>query len=157
MQEREPRVATAIPARIRLGERWLDATIMNVSLHGMMLRMVRPPARGSYVEIRRASAVVVGRVVWAKDGKCGVRAQDLIHLSSLTGDAPAAPAWKAGETDRRQVQRRTIEDSTARSQALARRLQFAALIVGIVAGSFLLLHALTETFASAMARVTNAL
>ncbi|WP_066697147.1 PilZ domain-containing protein [Sphingobium amiense] len=157
MKEREPRVATAIPARIRLGDQWLDATIMNVSLHGMMLRMARPPGRGSYIEIRRASTIVVGRVIWAKDGKCGIRAQDRIDISALTGDAPAAPAWKAGDADRRAVQRRSIEESAAASQVWARRFQFAALIVAIVGGGFLILHSLTETFAAAMARVADAL
>ena len=158
MKAREPRVETAIPARIRLGERWLDATIMNVSLHGMMLRMTNPPGRGSYIEVRRGAAVVIGRVIWAKDGKCGVRSQDRIDLPALNGgDAQAAPAWKAGDADRRASQRRSVEESAAASHAWARRFQFAALIAGIIGGCFLILHSLAETFGSAMSRIAAAL
>jgi len=157
MKERERRIATAIPARIRLGDQWLDATIMNVSRHGMMLRMARPPGRGSYIEMRRASTIVVGRVIWAKDGKCGVRSQDAIDIPALTGDAAAAPAWKAGDADRRAVQRRSIEESAAASHIWARRFQFAVLLLAIVGGCFLILHSLMESFAVAMAKIADAL
>ena len=158
MKKREPRTNTSIPARMRLDDQWTDVRIMNLSLHGMMLRIANPPSRGSYIEVRKSSAVIVGRVVWAKDGRCGVRAQDVIDMSALTNAAAAAPpAWKAGDPDRRVQQRRSMEESEARSRLTGRRLQFAAMIAAVLLGTFAIFTLISETFTSVMARVSTAL
>jgi hypothetical protein len=159
MKKREPRVQTSIPARMRLEDQWLDVKIMNLSLHGMMLRMARAPRRGSYIEVRRASSVIVGRVVWSRDGQCGVRAQDEIDMAAVA-NAPAkaaAPAWKAGDADRRSDQRRHVEQSEERSRLIARRLQFASLTLFVLLASAAVLKVISDSFVEAVGRVTAAL
>ncbi|MEA3390401.1 PilZ domain-containing protein [Sphingobium sp. CCH11-B1] len=159
MKKREPRVLTSIPARMRLEDQWLDVKIMNLSLHGMMLRMARAPSRGSYIEVRRASSVIVGRVVWSKDGQCGVRAQDEIDMATLA-NAPvqvAAPVWKAGDADRRADRRRYVDQSEERSRLVARRLQFAALTLFVLLASAAILKIISDSFVQAIARVADAL
>ncbi|RZM26822.1 MAG: PilZ domain-containing protein, partial [Sphingomonas sp.] len=63
---REERITVLIPSRMRLESQWHDLVIHNVSSRGLMAGCDSPPAVGSYVEIRRGTIVIVGRVQWTK-------------------------------------------------------------------------------------------
>jgi hypothetical protein len=70
---------------------WVDATIRNISSKGMKLHMPSPPPRGSFIEIRRGSAVVVGQVRWVDEGCCGLLAQGRVPVAQFKGSpAPGA-------------------------------------------------------------------
>jgi hypothetical protein len=72
-----------LAARMRDGATWSDANILNLSSRGLLLHAARPPARGTYIEVRRGGYVIIGRVIWAEANRFGVRAQDGLEIDSL--------------------------------------------------------------------------
>lgn len=66
VKPREERQKVMIKARMRTGVSWHDVCILNLSAHGVGLQAAEPPARGTYVEIRRGPHVIVARVAWSK-------------------------------------------------------------------------------------------
>ena len=87
MKPREPRRNVMISARMRDGDAWSDANILNLSSRGLLLCAANPPPRGAYVEVRRGAYVIIGRVIWANADRFGVRAQDALAIDSLIGNA----------------------------------------------------------------------
>lgn len=157
MRERESRVVTMLAARVRMGDDWRDVTILNVSRRGLMLRAEQTLPRGSYIEVRRASTVIVGRVVWHRDAQCGVRAQDVIDLPGLMAAKNAGPkSWKQGEEDRRKSDRRPATASYLHV-ATGRQLQFAAVILAILCSCILLTKMVASSFNAAMDRIEHTL
>lgn len=157
MQKREPRIQTSIGARVRMGNDWRGVTIMNVSRHGLMLHVTQPPQRGSYIELRRSSIVIVGRIAWSNGRRCGIRAQDVIDIAALTDQPQHESAWKPGDPCRRQQQRDAIDNHAARSEFFARNFQFAAVIAFLLVASVMILKLVGDSFAEAMRHVTAAL
>jgi hypothetical protein len=104
LKAREERRNTFLRARLRTEHGWTDVTIGNVSSRGLMLQSVEPLQRNCFVEIRHGSACIVGRIVWARGPKCGVRTQDKVDVAGLLSRAPQKPA-KPGE-ERRSAPRR---------------------------------------------------
>ncbi len=77
-----------LTARMRHGDQWSDANILNLSLSGLQLHTSSPPSRGTYVEIRRGEHVIVGRVMWSEATRFGVLAQDRLAIDALIVNAP---------------------------------------------------------------------
>ena len=100
---REPRRLVHRPARMRIDGAWCDITICNVSSRGFMAKCASPPPRGSYIEVRHRSLCIVARVMWSRDLRFGVRAQDRIDIASLLSEEPGKSFSHAGE--RRSVRR----------------------------------------------------
>ena len=73
MRPREPRTSVRISVRLASDDGWGDAEVRNVSSGGLMAVSSLPPRRGSYVELRRESYSIVGRVVWSSGTSFGVR------------------------------------------------------------------------------------
>lgn len=139
LRPREPRIAVIVPARMRLGTQWVDVVIHNVSSRGLMAGCDQPPATGSYVELRRGTLVIVGRVVWAKNRFFGLRAQDRLSAKALVEEPRLASRPDAAEragADRRSTTRLEHEQRLARqmerSRAFAAAFQF-VLLVGTIA------------------------
>lgn len=121
-----------IAARMRHGNAWSDASILNISSRGLLLHATPPPARGTYVEVRRGAHVIVGRVIWANADRFGLRAQDRLAIDSLVANASpgSAPANDSGRptTDRRALPRpERLEWRHAQSRETGRALQFACI------------------------------
>ncbi len=135
MKTRDPRHAVHLPARMKNDEDWCDVSIRNVSRHGVMIQLPKPPERGSYVEIRRQSLVIVGRVVWSRHGACGLRTREALSIAALNDLAAKEPGDHSGEpgTERRR-RPRAAQDVAEASAAAARRMQFAFLGAGCAAG-----------------------
>lgn len=126
MKNREFRKATMIAARLRTDGGWTDATIRNISSHGAMLQLVgRAPCRGSYVELRRDTLVVVGRIMWSTANRCGINTRERIDVNSLhrTGQAPVAAL---------PVERRRLARTATRSIHIKRHLEAAAIAIAIL-------------------------
>ena len=99
---------------------WDDVCILNLSLHGLGIQTATPPARGTYVEIRRGSNVVVARVAWAKGHRAGLRSQDPIFIDALLSDQPGSE-MQTGTVERRKAPRspeRRHEDSRFAARAM---------------------------------------
>jgi hypothetical protein len=73
---------------MRHGDAWSDAHILNLSSGGLAMHSANPPSTGAYIEVRRGSHVIVGRVIWARSDRFGVRAQDRLSIGSLVANDP---------------------------------------------------------------------
>jgi hypothetical protein len=118
-----------IAARMRNGDAWSDANILNLSSRGLLLHAAKPPSRGSYVEVRRGGHVIIGRVIWANTDRFGVRPQDALAIDSLI--ANASPKGQvandsAGATVERRARPRpeALEWRYVQSSNTGRALQF---------------------------------
>ena len=87
-----------IKARMRVGAAWRDACILDLSSRGLMIQSSEPPANGSYLELRRGRHVIVARVMWSRDRRCGLRAQDVLPTEAIISepDRSAGPLIVAG-------------------------------------------------------------
>jgi hypothetical protein len=138
LKPREPRRNVMIKARVREGASWSDALILNMSSKGLLVRSDRSPGRGSYLEIRRGSDVIVARVVWSHSGRFGVQTQEAVPADDLIRDPDGGPSTAkpagAGMQERRSTQRRSDERYDA-SRHKARLTEFAAMaaVLGFVA------------------------
>lgn len=102
----------------------------------MMMWSDRPPAKGSYIEVRRAAGVVVARIVWVKGHLFGVRTQDMLDVREMLDGSPIAPRkFEDGRTDRRRASR-PPPLQPGNSRLLGRRMQFASVVlfVALAAG-----------------------
>lgn len=120
-----------IPAQLRGDTAWSDVCIRNVSSHGMMLQMTKPPTPGSYVELRRESVVVVARVMWADSDSCGLRTQAKVDAGVLSGRVADTQA----RADQRSKSRMdALRFSAERAAMFGRSMQF---VFGAVFGAAL--------------------
>jgi hypothetical protein len=146
-----------IKARMRAGASWSDACILNMSSRGMLVHAPSAPSRGSYLEIRRGSYVIVARVVWANDNRFGVRTQEIVPADDLIrnpdAEAQASNSPSSGFVERRAVPRQKHEASRWRARAI----EFGtfALLGGIAAT--MILGAMGELLARPLALVETAL
>lgn len=82
-----------VPARMRIGVRWTDATILNISSRGLMVCAQAGAEPGSYIELRRDDQVIVARVIWRRNRRIGLSAQERLSVDQLvSGKTAAAPA-----------------------------------------------------------------
>ncbi|NNM76707.1 hypothetical protein HJG53_07325 [Sphingomonas sp. ID1715] len=130
-----------MPARLRGDDGWSDVCIRNVSSHGMMLVMHQPPPRGTYIEVRRGSAAVTGRVMWVRAGRCGLRTKERISVAALTM-ATAQNDNAEGLTVERRAQARVHhpDASAARAVYMARTMQFGTALALIAAAAGFAAH-----------------
>lgn len=136
---------------------WRDVAIHNASAHGLKISVPVPMRRGDCIEIRRASQIIVARIMWAQDGNYGVRTQDVVDIPALidpkAGRAESAIAdFKA---DRRAAPR--AAETAARSQRMAARLQYVALAGAILCGAGYAAWTVSETLRAPFAAVSLAL
>lgn len=130
MKPREERQKVMIKARMRSGASWHDVCLVNLSVHGVGIQAADPPARGTYVEICRGSHVIVGRVIWTKGHRAGLRSQDAIFIQAIAKDGAAAvsrPRVAGGPPTDRRRELRTTQQRHDRSRHLGRAMEFACL------------------------------
>ena len=158
LKARENREKVMIRARMRSSAAWHDVCILNVSLHGLGIQSAEPPARGTYVEIRRGRQTIVARVAWNKGHRAGLRSQDPIFLNALLNDT-AADVPSAGEV-RGPIERRhapRVSDTHAASRLAGRAIEFAGIATVAVAIALAAFGGVAEAFNTPMAAVREAL
>ncbi len=99
----------SVPCRMNVGGKWSSGCIHEVSTKGILVSSSEPPPLGTYVDIRRGTLVIIGRVVWTGGSRFGVRTQDPISLAALLSEPVLQHRPKA--VDRRAAAR---EESTRR-------------------------------------------
>lgn len=171
MRPREARIPVMIASRMRADGRWCDVRIHNISSRGMLLAADEAPGVGAYVEIRRGTQIIIGRVMWAKDRYFGLRSQEKLPVQAIIAeprltsrphvakaDGAATDGAKAGE--RRSGDRLAAENRAAhqaeRSRALASMIQFGALAcagLGIAGWAASAVHGLLSAPAQQIGRV----
>lgn len=158
MKTREPRHDVQLPARLRGDDGWADVAIRNVSSHGMMLLIKDPPERGTYIEVRRGSAAIVGRVMWTAPGRCGLRTKEKISVAALAM-ANAQKEVAAGFEVERRAQARTHNPALAALEAAnyVRTVQFAAGLALLLGTAAFAAHKAHDVLARPSAAIAAAL
>lgn len=142
MRKRERRRKVLVPARMRIDQQWVDVRIRNMSSRGLLVETASAPKAGTYVEIRRATHVIVGRAVWRAGGQFGVRTQDRLDIDAIVTAVPQRPqaATAQGRPERRADPRRAaarIDARAERSRRIASALQFVSLAAaGLAAAAY---------------------
>lgn len=85
LRQREPRIKVLAPCYMNHRGVWAEACIHDVSSRGVLAASDKAPEAGAYVEVRRGSLVIIGRVVWRKGRFFGVRTQDRLSAQVLMG------------------------------------------------------------------------
>ena len=115
-RKREQRQKVALSVRVKMGMQWADATILNASSRGLMMKTAQAPERGGYIEIRRGADIeIVGRVVWRNGNHVGVRTQDAINVQALM-----RPPVKGRTQDRSPSKALYVSEERKRTDAAAR-------------------------------------
>ena len=150
---------------MRMDDGWSDVCMLNISSRGLLLQCESPPERGSYVEIRRAAHVIVGRVVWRKDRRFGLYTQEKLNIGAIASDpcrsadthrslpgSPQITERRAGHRTAAQIAR-----NAEHSRHLASAFQYAVLAgAGAVAATFLMI-AVLRNFVDPMAIIADRL
>ena len=140
LRPREARTTVMVPCRMTADGRWADACIHNVSSRGLLVAVDEPPRPGTYVDIRRGTLVVIGRVMWRRDRFFGVRTQDRISVGVLVNEPRRATA-PAGTPERRAEARHLADARVARR--IERNRQLSSLLqYGSMAGAALVFASL---------------
>ena len=111
MKAREPRRKVMLKARMRIGAAWRDACILDLSSRGLMIQSNEPPRGGSYIEIRRGRHVIVARVMWTQDSRCGLLTQDPLPTDAII----AEPDHSDGRTIAPNIERRRVRAEPPRA------------------------------------------
>ncbi len=132
MQPREARQTVRITARMKTAAGWQDVAIRNVSPHGMRISVSVPVKRGAFIEVRRASQVIVARAVWVEGNECGLRTQDAVDIPALVDPKATKAERVIGEAavERRRIRR--PEESAAEARRAVRSVGFAATGVALL-------------------------
>ena len=149
-----------IKARMRSGVSWHDVCILNLSVHGVGIQAAEPPARGTYVEIRRGSQMIVARVAWAKGHRAGLRSQDAIFINAIVNDigsAASAPRVIGGTPIDRRSAPRAVSQRHDSSRLVGRAMEFACF--GLVAAVLALtaFGSVEQALANPLSQISDAL
>jgi hypothetical protein len=143
-----------ISARMRAGDAWSDACILNLSARGMLVRAAEAPQRGAYLELRRGPHVIVARVVWSRSDRFGVQTQDCISADGLILDSDGTPPAKPGE---RRAAPRSPEQRQEASRRRARSMEFGTFALLGLIGTLLVGGAVAKALGNPLAAVGAAL
>lgn len=160
-KQREPRKPVFVRARMQSGGGWVDVHIRNVSSRGLMGQCPAPPPRGTYIDLRCRSHVIVGRVVWQGGDHFGLYTQERIDVAALLSDAPAKPP----STERRVRPRPSSAVSPAvstaaqfeRSRRMASLMNFASLAALALIGAVFVADTLSSVLGNPMQAVAASL
>lgn len=143
---------------MRLGARWDDVCILNLSSRGLMARSAVPPSPGTYVEMRRGTHVIVARVVWTDQERFGVMTQDVLPLDAIISDQKASPEPQSGPVavERRQTPRTSSRDHD-RSREVSRLIEYCVFAIGAVSVALFAFVSLQDAFAKPLEVVGSAL
>ncbi|QOT71563.1 PilZ domain-containing protein [Sphingobium fuliginis] len=119
---RETRHPVLIPARMRLGESWVEAVIHNLSSGGALVASDETPERGTYVEIRRGRLTIIGRVVWRKDRFFGIQAQGRLDIAAIINEPRLASRPRSANDPESSYERRAQPRADADAR-IARQLE----------------------------------
>ncbi|WP_298090113.1 PilZ domain-containing protein [uncultured Sphingomonas sp.] len=134
---REPRTKVFVPCRLNLSGAWGDACIHNVSSRGLLIAADQKPQTGDYIEVRRGTLVIIGRVMWRKDRFFGVRTQDRVSAEALTREArlTARPGGGTNSDQERRTRARLIAEGRAARRAETSRHRSSALQYAVFAAA----------------------
>ena len=108
-----------LPARLRVGVRWSDACILNISSRGLMISAGNAFVEGSTVEVRRGAHAILARVMWREGPKAGLWADEPLPVEDIVTMAQSATlevtAADSLTVERRHRKRTIYDDSRERA------------------------------------------
>lgn len=136
---------------------WQDVAIRNVSAHGMRISVALPPKRGAYIEVRRATQIIVARTMWVQGNDCGLRTQDVVDIHALVNPnaAKAEAVIVAANADRRHAPR--AEESAESARRASQLIQQLLLGAAILAGAGYAALTVSETLRTPFAAIGEAM
>lgn len=143
MKQREARRKVLVRARMRSGADWDDVLIHNMSSRGLLATAHVTCPRGTVIEIRRIHHVIIGRVVWQKDGYFGIRTQDRIDIDGIVSAKPPTHKPASADADRR-IASRAGEGGSRR---FARGFQFVVMVAVVATAALLLASEVRDVLA----------
>ena len=153
MNTRQPRQTTFLPVRLRCDGAWGDVIIRNVSAKGAMLETAAmPPRMGSFVEVRRATSVIVAQVRWTTANRCGIRTREVIDIDALT--AGVARESRSTTYERRLFPR---DERGIDPAIVGRWLQHGVLAVAVIFSACMLAGMLYRQLNGVTAQISTAL
>jgi hypothetical protein len=142
---REYRHPVVIEARMRSGGGWVTVCIRNISAHGLLGQMGTPPAPGTYIEIHRGAHTIIGRTVWSRGRKFGVRTQNLLDVEAIISDpmpgrqaAARLPDGRVIADRRSDIRRPSAADRYEESVRFSRKFQTLIFFATAIAAATLL-------------------
>jgi hypothetical protein len=163
VKPREPRRKVLIRARMRTGAVWGDVCLLNMSSRGALAQAAAPPPKGTYIEVRRGSRLVVARVVWTDKHRFGVCTQDPIAVEDFIADPDGSKTQSSSAEAPHYIERRaaprkpTSTERHERSRTFGRCIEF-CFVVGLGSGLAALAFGLAEAaLAVPMSSVSTAL
>ena len=145
-----------VAARLRMGASWSDACILNVSSRGVLIHVPQPPQRGSYVELRRGNQVIIGRVMWSKGSRAGLRAQDRVPVEAIL-TSKASQGFRLTAPGGTPVERRRSARTHEQSRSRSRAFEFASIAALGAVLSITLVSVVSRAVAEPLSRVRTAL
>lgn len=145
---------------MRSGVAWHDVCILNLSVHGVGIQSAEPPQRGTYVEIRRGSQMIVARVAWSKGHRAGLRSQDPIFIGAIVNDiaaTSAAPRMMGGQTVERRAQPRGAQQRHDHSRLMGRAMEFACFAIAAAAVAMAAFGTVGKALANPLSQISSAL
>ena len=144
-----------LPARIRLGDAWSDACILNISSRGLMIHSGRGVMQGSLVELRRGEQIIIGRVVWRNGSRAGLQCDGRLPVDEILSLSQAASLQLTAVGGKRVERRKKPRHDESRMRARAMEFASVAVIAACLgAGLFAMVE---QAFARPIAIVESAL
>ena len=142
---------------MRVAASWHDACLLNISSRGLMAQAASAPLRGTYVELRSGSHVIVGRVAWSKGHRFGLRTQEpivaaiLLQAAAETSSPPAVPfAGHPVAVERRQSVREFAWQAE-RSRWWGKAAEFVCVLCAAIAAGAAIFGSVEQVLASPLA------
>lgn len=158
MKAREPRRKVMLKARMRIGAAWRDACILDLSTRGLMIQASEPVRGGSYIEIRRGRHVIIARVMWSQDRRCGLLTQDPLPTEAIIAEPDRSRDGEMVPPVERRISRPppTVFDHE-QSRWRARAFQFALVVMAGGACGTIAYGAVSDALSRPLAAVETAL
>lgn len=91
--ERAERLPVCIPVRFVLDGSWHDATIVNMSEHGMCLRTDKVLPIGETIDVHRGKQTAQVAIRWSGNGRHGAYSGTSLPVFNFINDHPRSRFW----------------------------------------------------------------
>ena len=147
---------------MRIGAAWSDVCLLNLSSRGALAQATVTPMKGTYLEVRRGSHVIIARVMWVEKHRFGICTQDPISVDDLISDPDGSANAKEGtgaqpDSDRRIMYKRPLGQQHEQSRTMARSIEFCVLVGAGVACAGVAFSLIQAAVAEPMAQISEAL
>lgn len=130
-----------------------------MSNKGLLISCKNPPAIGTYVDIRRGTLVIIGRVVWKGGSRFGVQTQDPVSIAALVNE----PVLKSrpSASDRHSLTRekpgQSVTQRAERNRQRSSTIQFVCVVIAGLGVAYFAAISCYQALAVPLGTIANAL